>query len=161
MDDTSNPRQELLTLTTEIVAAFVGNNTVATNDLPALVSSVFRSLSSVGQPEAEKPVAAPNPAVPIRKSITPDFLICLEDGARVKMLKRYLAKRYNLTPDQYRQRWGLRPDYPMVAPNYAARRSELAKSFGLGRKAALPPQRAPEPPSTAPQRRVGRRKKVA
>jgi len=105
---------------------------------------------------------AATPAVPIRRSITPDFLICLEDGARVKVLKRYLAKRYNLTPDQYRQRWGLRPDYPMVPPNYAARRSELAKSFGLGRKAAVPPQRAPEPTPAAPptRRRVGGRMKV-
>ena len=163
MDDASNPRQELLTLTTEIVSAFVGNNTVATSDLPNLVSSVFRSLSSVDQPQLEKPAEAPKPAVPIKKSVTPDFLICLEDGQRMKMLKRYLARRYNLTPEQYRQRWGLSRDYPMVAPNYAAKRSELAKSIGLGRKPAEPTKPVPEPVPAAvrPHRRVGGRRKAA
>ena len=168
MDNTSN-RQGLLPLTAEIVAAFVGKNSVAAGDLPPLISNVFRSLSDVDQPAAEKPAEGPTPAVPIKKSITPDFLICLEDGTKVKMLKRYLAKRYNLTPDQYRQRWGLGRDYPMVAPNYAAKRSELAKSFGLGRKPAAPlavpaaPPRAREPVTAAlqPHRRVGGRKKVA
>src|SRR3954471_21975374 len=120
MDDTSNPHQTLLELTTEIVTAFVGNNVIATGDLPGLISGVYRSLGGMGQVAAEKPAEAPTPAVPVKKSITPDFLICLEDGAKVTMLKRYLATRYNLSPDQYRQRWGLARDYPMVAPNYAA-----------------------------------------
>ena len=170
MDNPTNPHHELLTLTADIVAAFVGNNSVASGDLPPLISNVFRSLSGAGLPEIERPANAPTPAVPIKRSITPDFLICLEDGAKVRMLKRYLATRYNLTPDQYRQRWGLGRDYPMVAPSYAAKRSELAKSFGLGRKPAAPPlpepvpaQRAREPVTAAlqPQRRVGGRKKVA
>ena len=159
MDESSNPRQELLTLTTKIVSAFVGSNTVATSDLPNLVSSVFRSLSSVDQPQPVKAAEAPTPAVPIKKSVTPDFLICLEDGQKTKILKRYLASRYNLTPEQYRQRWGLSRDYPMVAPNYAAKRSELAKSFGLGRKPAQPTKPVPEPGPAAvrPHRRVGGR----
>jgi predicted transcriptional regulator len=162
MDNTSNPHQRLLTLATEIVAAFVGNNSVAAGDLPALISGVFRSLSTAANPEVAKPAEAPIPAVPIKKSITPDFLVCLEDGKKVTMLKRYLAKRYNLTPEQYRQRWGLGRDYPMVSPNYAARRSELAKSFGLGRKPSTPPPPAPEPVPAAlqPRRRVGGRRKL-
>ena len=137
----SNEGQELLSLTTEIVASFAGNNAVAIGDLPGVISSVFRALRTVGQGEAEKPAEAPVPAIPIRKSIGTDFLVCLEDGKKVKMLKRYLASRYNLTPNEYRQRWGLAKDYPMVAPAYAARRSEIAKQLGLGRKpaAATPP----------------------
>jgi predicted transcriptional regulator len=158
-----NDGQELLSRTTEIVASFVGNNTVAIGDLPAVIASVFRALRSVGQGEPEKPAEAPVPAVPIKKSIGTDFLVCLEDGKKVKMLKRYLASRYNLTPQEYRQRWGLTKDYPMVAPAYAARRSEMAKQIGLGRKpaAAAPPPPAPEPAPAAPEprRRVGGRKK--
>ena len=157
-----NEGQELLSRTTEIVASFVGNNTVAIGDLPAMIASVFRALRTVGQGEAEKPAEAPVPAVPIKKSIGTDFLVCLEDGKKVKMLKRHLASRYNLTPEAYRQRWGLAKDYPMVAPAYAARRSELAKQIGLGRKpAAAPPPPAPEPAPAAPEprRRVGGRKK--
>jgi predicted transcriptional regulator len=169
MDDTGNPHQGLLALTTDIVASFVGNNSVAVSDLPALVTSVFRSLSSVSRPAAEQPTGGPLPAVPIKKSVTPDFLICLEDGRKMKTLKRYLADRYKLTPEQYRQRWGLPADYPMISPNYAIKRSELAKSFGLGRRPAAPPAApvpmlaplAPVPVSAAlqpPQRRVGGRK---
>ena len=107
-----NEDQGLLSLTTEIVASFVGNNPVAIGDLPAVIASVFRHLRSVGQGEAEKPAEAPVPAVPIKKSIGTDFLVCLEDGQKVKTLKRHLASRYNLTPDQYRQRWGLPQDLP-------------------------------------------------
>ena len=137
-------RQGLLALTTEIVASFVGNNAVAIGDLPTVVASVFRTLRSLGQDQAEKPAEAPVPAVAIKKSIGSDFLVCLEDGKKVKMLKRYLASRYNLTPVEYRERWGLAKDYPMVAPAYAARRSELAKQIGLGRKlAAAAPLPAP------------------
>ena len=158
-------RQGLLSRTTEIVASFVGNNTVAIGDLPAVIGSVFQALRSVGQGEPEKPAEAPVPAVPIKKSIGTDFLVCLEDGKKVKMLKRYLASRYNLTPQEYRQRWGLTKDYPMVAPAYAARRSEMAKQLGLGRKpaAAAPPPPAPEPApaAAAPRRRMGGRKRKA
>ena len=156
--------QALHSLTTEIVASFVGNNPVAVGDLPGVISSVFGALPSVTQPEAAPPAAAPLPAVPIKKSIGTDYLICLEDGRKVKILKRYLAVRYNLTPEQYRQRWSLPKTYPMVAPAYAARRSELAKQLGLGRKPAaavpaLEPVSAPTAPT--PQRRVGGRKKSA
>ena len=113
-----NEDQGLHSLTTEIVASFVGNNPVAIGDLPAVIASVFGTLRSVTQVEAEKPAEAPVPAVPIKKSIGTDFLVCLEDGQKVKVLKRYLASRYNLTPDQYRQRWDLPKTYPMVAPAY-------------------------------------------
>ena len=158
----SNEGQELLSLTTEIVASFAGNNAVAIGDLPGVISSVFRALRTVGQGEAEKPAEAPVPAVPIRKSIGTDFLVCLEDGKKLKMLKRHLATRYNLTPDAYRQRWGLAKDYPMVAPAYAAQRSALAKEIGLGQKrAAAPPTPEPAPAAAEPRRRVGGRKKKA
>jgi predicted transcriptional regulator len=155
-----NERQGLLDLTTEIVASFVRNNTLAIGDLPAVISSVFHGLRTAG--ETEKPVEAPMPAVPIRKSIGTDFVVCLEDGKKVKLLKRYLARRYNLTPDEYRQRWGLAKDYPMVAPAYAAQRSELTKQFWLGRKpaaAAPPPAPQPAPAAPEPRRRAGGRKK--
>jgi predicted transcriptional regulator len=153
-------RQGLQDLTTKIVASFVGKNAVAISDLPAVISSVFHALRTAG--ETEKPVEAPVPAVPIRKSIGTDFVVCLEDGKKVKLLKRYLASRYNLTPEEYRQRWGLAKNYPMVAPAYAARRSEMAKKLGLGRKpAAAAPSPAPEPAPAAPEprRRAARGKK--
>ena len=157
-----NDGQKLLSLTAEIVASFASNNAVAAGDLPAVIGSVFQALRSVGQGEAEKPAEAPVPAVPIKKSIGTDFLVCLEDGKEMKTLKRYLAARYNLTPREYRQRWGLPRDYPMVAPAYAARRSEMAKQIGLGRKsaaAAPPPALEPAPAAPEPRRRVGGRKK--
>ncbi len=129
----------LLELTTQIVAAHVGHNEVASDALPELIRRVHASLAGVRNPAvvAEKP----QPAVPPKKSVFPDFIICLEDGKKLKMLKRHLATSYGLTPAQYREKWGLSADYPMVAPTYAARRSTLAKKIGLGRK----PQ-APEPP---------------
>ena len=156
----SSRQHELLTLTTELVATFVGNNTTAVGDLPGLISSVYQALSTAEQAE-EKPAEAPVPAVPIKKSVTPNFLVCLEDGRKLKMLKRYLAASYNLTPDEYRRRWGLPKDYPMVAPAYAAQRSELAKRTGLGRKAAPPPQPEQAPAAKSPSRRVGGRKRGA
>ena len=162
MDDANN-RQELLSLTTEIVASFTGNNMLAVAELPALISSVYTALRSAGTDKLEPAAEAPVPAVPIKKSIRPEFLICLEDGKKLKMLKRHLATRYNMTPDQYRQRWGLPRDYPMVAPAYAAQRSALALQIGLGRKAAPAPKK-PEPTRTPPKptrRAGGRRKKVA
>ena len=160
--DAAINRQELLSLTTEIVASFAGNNAVATTDLPALISSVFAALRSAGEAQVEQAAEAPVPAVPIKKSVRPDFIICLEDGKKLKMLKRHLATSYGLTPDQYRQRWGLPKDYPMVAPAYAAQRSDLAKQIGLGRKAVpAPPPAKSTPAATKPIRRAAGRKKKA
>ena len=126
---------ELLALTTNIVASHVSNNSVASTELPQLIQQVYAALSSAGGSAAAAAAPArPQPAVPIKRSVTPDFIICLEDGKKLKMLKRHLKTRYNMTPDEYRERWDLAPDYPMVAPNYAAQRSTLAKKIGLGTK---------------------------
>ncbi len=124
-------REDLLALTTEIVSSYVSNNTVAPDDVSSMIDQVFKTLSNVNSDAA---IAAdrPQPAVPIKRSITPDHLICLEDGKKLKMLKRHLKTAYNMTPEEYRERWGLPADYPMVAPNYAERRSKLAKDIGLG-----------------------------
>ncbi len=124
-------REEILGHTSEIVAAHVSNNTVALSDLPSLIEQVYRTLALVGGAEGGN-ADRPTPAVPIKKSITPDFIVCLEDGKKLKMLKRHLKTAYNMTPEEYRERWGLSPDYPMVAPNYAKQRSRLAKQIGLG-----------------------------
>jgi predicted transcriptional regulator len=160
-----NERQELLSLTAEIVASFAGNNTVAVGDLPAVIAGVFRTLRGVAQGEAEKPAEAPVPAVPVKRSIGTDFLVCLEDGRKVKMLKRHLATRHGLTPEEYRKRWGLPGDYPMVPPAYAAQRSAMAKRIGLGRKpapaAAAPPAPEPTPAAPEPRPRAGGRKRKA
>jgi predicted transcriptional regulator len=128
------PSNELLSLTTEIVAAHVSNNTVAVTDLPQLIEQVYRSLANVGV-EPTPQVERPQPVVPIKKSVTPDYIICLEDGKKLKMLKRHLKTAYDMTPEEYRDRWQLPPDYPMVAPNYAKQRSKLAKQIGLGTRA--------------------------
>lgn len=128
------PPSDLLGLTAEIVSAHVSNNPVSLGDLPNLIQEVYRTLATVGSPAAKQEPERPQPAVPIKKSITPEYLICLEDGKKLKMLKRHLQTAYNMTPDQYRERWGLPPDYPMVAPNYAKHRSTLAKKIGLGTK---------------------------
>lgn len=123
---------ELLEFTTEIVAAHAGNNAVAPEDLPRLIQDVYKTLSGLGgQPVAQD---RPKPAVAVKKSVFPDFIICLEDGKKLKMLKRHLKTAYNMTPEEYRERWGLAADYPMVAPNYAKHRSNLAKKIGLGTK---------------------------
>jgi len=123
---------ELLELTTEIVSAHVGNNAIALGDLPQLIQDVYKTLAIVGTTPAVP--ERPKPAVPIKKSVFPDFVVCLEDGKKLKMLKRHLKTAYNMTPDEYRTRWGLPPEYPMVAPNYANHRSALAKKIGLGTK---------------------------
>ena len=133
MADNEAAEDTLLTLTADIVAAHVSNNSVAVNDLPNLIQNVHSALSSIS-PRAAAPEARPEPKVSIRSSIKPDYIVCLEDGKRLKMLKRHLMTHYNLTPDQYRQKWGLSADYPMVAPNYAEQRRKLAKSIGLGTK---------------------------
>ena len=167
MADASNP--ELLELTASIVSAHVGQNHLPVTTLPELIQSVYRSLATAGTVEAAPP---PTPAVPIRKSVFPDHLVCLEDGLKLKMLKRHLKSSYGMTPEQYRQKWELPASYPMVAPNYATHRSKLAKQIGLGRggasarpadptgaaEAAAPPElpeAAPEPAVTRmPARRA-------
>lgn len=131
MDGTSN-KSDLLTLTSDIVAAHVSNNTVDVKDLPALIQQVYKTLSTVGEGAVTLETPRQQPAVPVRRSVTPDYLICLEDGKKLKMLKRHLKTAYGMTPDEYREKWGLPPDYPMVAPNYARQRSKLAKEIGLG-----------------------------
>jgi predicted transcriptional regulator len=131
MADAAKP-QDVLSLTAEIVAAHVSNNTVPLADLPALIQQVFQTLSSIGTGEAQPP--RPEPAVPVKKSVMPDYIVCLEDGKKLKMLKRHLKTAYNMTPEKYRERWGLPSDYPMVAPNYAKQRSQLARELGLGTK---------------------------
>jgi predicted transcriptional regulator len=133
MAELPNAEDTLLTLTADIVAAHVSNNSVAVNDLPNLIQNVhsaLRGISASGAGAEPKP----EPKVSIRSSIKPDYIVCLEDGKKLKMLKRHLMTHYNMTPDQYRQKWGLSADYPMVAPNYAEQRRTLAKSIGLGTK---------------------------
>ena len=132
----SDQNSDLLALTTEIVAAHVSNNTVAVSDLPQLIHQVYSSLANIGGgPPA--PTERPQPAVTVKRSIQPDYIVCLEDGKRLKMLKRHLKTAYNMTPEQYRERWNLPPDYPMVAPNYARQRSRLAKEIGLGTRSRI------------------------
>ena len=132
MSDQQN-NTELLELTTEIVSAHVSNNSLPVGDLPQLIQNVYRTLSNVGGVQGA--VERPQPAVSVKKSVTPDHIICLEDGKKLKMLKRHLKTSYDLTPEEYRERWGLPRDYPMVAPNYAKHRSSLAKKIGLGTRA--------------------------
>jgi predicted transcriptional regulator len=133
MDNQDNLAETLVTLTADIVSAHVSNNSVAVNDLPTLIQNVHSALTGLGQ-RAEEPQPKPEPAVSIRSSIKPDYIVCLEDGKKLKMLKRHLMTHYNMTPDEYRQKWGLAADYPMVAPNYAEQRRSLAKKIGLGTK---------------------------
>ncbi len=125
--------EELLKLVTEIVAAFVSKNPVAASELPGIIKNVHATLGGFSGCTPDGGTAPRPPAVPIKKSVTPDHIVCLEDGKKLKMLKRYLRSRYKMSPDEYRARWNLGPDYPMVAPNYAARRSEFAKKIGLGK----------------------------
>lgn len=127
-------RSELLALTSDIVSSHVSNNSVAMADVPALIEHVFGTLSKLGSEPVEEVKEKPKPAVPIRRSITPDYIICLEDGKKLKMLKRHLRTAYDMSPEDYREKWGLPADYPMVAPNYAAQRRTLAKKIGLGTK---------------------------
>jgi predicted transcriptional regulator len=128
----SSEQVDVLGLTAQIVSAHVSNNSVTTDALPALIQEVFRTLSAVGY--APSMPERPQPAVPIKKSVFADHIVCLEDGKKLKMLKRHLKTAYNMSPEQYRDRWQLPPDYPMVAPNYAHHRSTLAKKIGLGTK---------------------------
>jgi len=151
--DTSIDRNELLALTAEIVSAYAGNNAMETGAVPGLIGAVFARLTELATDEKSFPETL-TPAVPVRRSVTDDYIVCLEDGKKLKMLKRHLIAAYGMTPEEYRAKWGLKPDYPMVAPAYAAKRQELAKKIGLGRK-----PRAPEP-VVAPKGR-SRKKAVA
>jgi len=125
--------EDALQLTTDIVTAYLSNNPINAQDIPAIIRSVHATLEALGKEGGVIPESALKPAVPVKKSVTPEYIICLEDGKRLKMLKRYLRTRYNLTPEGYRTKWGLPADYPMVAPDYANKRSEFAKKIGLGR----------------------------
>ena len=124
----------VLELTSEVVAAYVGNNTVSTADLPILIGEIYDALNKASKNKTTGGISNTKPAVPIKKSMTDDYLICLEDGKKFKSLKRHLRSHYDISPEQYRDKWGLPLDYPMVAPNYAKARSQLAKTMGLGRK---------------------------
>jgi len=152
--DSSNTTVELAA---SIIAAYVANNHVAVADLPAVIASVYTALTAIGTaaPEPVKEAVALVPAVPVKKSITPDYIICLEDGKHFKSMKRHLATKFDMTPDEYRRKWGLPNDYPMVAAGYAAKRSELALSLGLGRKKSV--ETADEP---APAAKPARAKKA-
>jgi predicted transcriptional regulator len=128
-------REDVLRMAVDVVAAYLSNNQVASTQIPDVINSVFSSLNDLEDHQLESPVEPQKPAVPVRKSITPDYIVCLEDGKKLKMLKRHLQTTYNMTPEEYRAKWGLSSDYPMVSPNYARQRSEFAKQIGLGRKA--------------------------
>jgi predicted transcriptional regulator len=127
---------DLIDLSADIVSAYVSHNALSVTDLPRLIADVHTALRNLQSPAAAEPVEELKPAVPVRKSVAPDYIICLEDGKKFKSLKRHLRTHYNLSPEEYREKWGLPADYPMVAPNYSATRSRLAKDNGLGRKAA-------------------------
>lgn len=130
--DTKDTEDDILKMVTEIVSAYVSRNPVAANELPAIIKNVHATLGGFASPKEERSLPR-TPAVPVKKSIQPDYIVCLEDGKKLKMLKRYLRSRYKLSPEQYRERWNLPPDYPMVAPNYAQKRSDFAKKIGLGK----------------------------
>jgi predicted transcriptional regulator len=129
-----NASSTYIDLAADIVSAYVSNNSVPAGDLAGLISQVHLALARVGSGAGEASAEAPKPAIAIKKSVTPDYIICLEDGKKFKSLKRHLRTQYNLTPEQYREKWGLAPDYPMVAPSYAKARSDLAKEMGLGQQ---------------------------
>jgi predicted transcriptional regulator len=131
LDETN--RDDMLRMAVDVVAAYVSKNSMPGTQIPELIQTVYGALSSLTKPEPSATDAA-KPAVPVKKSVTPDYIICLEDGKKLKMLKRHLRTNYNMTPDEYRAKWGLAADYPMVAPNYAQQRSAFAKKIGLGRK---------------------------
>ncbi len=133
MTETEIDHSELLALTSDIVAAHVSNNAVPTTELPGLIETVYKTLAGLA-PKPPEPEVELKPAVPIRRSVTDDYIVCLEDGMKLKMLKRHLKTHHNMEPDEYRAKWGLPADYPMVAPAYARKRQELAKKIGLGRK---------------------------
>ena len=126
--------EDMLRMTTEVVSAYVGNNMLPAAQIPEVIRTVYSSLRDLSGTEGHMERESPKPAIPVRRSVTPDYIICLEDGKKLKMLKRHLRTTYNMSPDDYRAKWALPPDYPMVAPNYAKQRSDFAKQIGLGRK---------------------------
>jgi len=130
----NSPGERYIELTARIVSAYVSNNSVPANDLPALIDQVHTALTRVSGGQVDMVSEPLRPAIPLKKSITPDHIVCLEDGKKFKSLKRHLRTQYNMTPEQYREKWSLAPDYPMVAPNYAAARSQLARQMGLGQQ---------------------------
>lgn len=132
-DDSVLPNEDILRITSEIVSSFVSNNAVTTDTLPEVIRSVYRTMSSLSGAADVRSEEKLKPAVPVSKSVTEDYIVCLEDGRKLKMLKRYLRSRYDMSPDEYRRRWNLPADYPMVAPSYTERRSEFAKKIGLGK----------------------------
>lgn len=132
-DDAPESPRKLLGLSAEVAAAYMGNHEVPSSQISELIRTIHGALNGLGDASAPAPIEKSKPAVPIARSIQPDHLVCLEDGKQLKMLKRYLRSRYNLSPDEYRRKWGLPPDYPMVAPAYAQRRSEFARQIGLGK----------------------------
>ena len=129
------PHNDLLRMTTDVVSAYLGRNDLPAEQIPEVINTVFGSLRELDATGAELKAEPPKPAVSVRKSVAPDFIVCLEDGKKLKMLKRHLRTMYNMSPDEYRAKWGLPSDYPMVAPNYARQRSDFAKQIGLGRNA--------------------------
>lgn len=151
-EEIAGPETELLELTANIVAAYVSNNPLPSSEIGRVIADTYAAVSKLQAAVEPQPEEKRAPAVSIRKSVTPDFIICLEDGKKFKSLKRHIGTHYNLTPDEYRAKWGLPADYPMVAPNYAAARSQLAKASGLGRKAAPEPV---VPPAPAKRRKIG------
>lgn len=132
--ETETQRGELVELTAEIVSAYVSNNPLQTGELPSIISDVHASLTKIAVGEPEEKAEPLKPAVPVRRSVTPDYIVCLEDGKKFKSLKRHLRTHYDLSPEEYREKWGLPSDYPMVAPSYAEARSRLAKEMGLGQR---------------------------
>ena len=133
-DGDQDRRNELLTMTAEVVSAYASNNLLAPTQLSEVINTVFTTFAGLEKTGSGDKIESLKPAVAVRKSVTPDYIVCLEDGKKLKMLKRHLRSTYNMTPDEYRAKWGLPPDYPMVAPNYAEQRSAFAKKIGLGRK---------------------------
>ncbi|MGF1640334.1 MAG: MucR family transcriptional regulator [Rhodospirillales bacterium] len=127
-------KDDLLRMAVDIVAAYVSNNQVAAGQIPDIINRVFESMTALDGPAAPSKAEIPQPAIPVRRSVMPDYIVCLEDGKKLKMLKRHLRTTYNMTPDEYRAKWNLPADYPMVCPNYAKQRSQFAKQIGLGRK---------------------------
>ena len=135
-NDNSGRGDEILKLASEIVAAYVSNNPIPVSEVPAMIKSVHSTLGGLAGATQTEVSAAVKPVVPVKRSVHPDYIVCLEDGKKLKILKRYLRSNYNMTPEEYRAKWGLPADYPMVAPNYAAQRSEFAKRIGLGKSAS-------------------------
>ena len=156
IDSTKLPVPSTAALTARIAAAYLTHNSASVSDLPVIIRSIHSALRSAGSPIPEPVAEKPVPAVPVKKSITADHIVCLEDGKKLKMLKRHLATTYGLTPDEYRAKWGLPPDYPMTAPNYAAQRSAFAKATGLGRQSVIAPAEA-----TSEKRKPGRPRRNA